>query len=151
MALPSIHVYISQLIHYLTTVLYFRHDMHGSPSSSTPLCATDSPPPRCYPHSRDLRARAAPPALLDTQPFRQSSKYSFTIVEQLTPRPMLPLPHLSDFDDDDDDVHPAPSVPPRATTHCRHSRHITTLRTTNLTEIDFYDILGIPCSRIDDR
>ena len=109
------------------------------------------PTPRCYPDSRDLRARAAPPALLDTQPFRQSSKYSFTIVEQLTPRPMLPLPHLSDFDDDDDDVHPAPSVPPRATTHCRHSRHITTLRTTNLTEIDFYDILGIPCSRIDDR
>ena len=27
------------------------------------------PTPRCYPHSRDLRARAAPPALLDTQPF----------------------------------------------------------------------------------
>jgi hypothetical protein len=56
------------------------------------------------------------------------------------PRPMFPQPRLSEFDDDNRDV--AGSIPHAQFTRCRHSRHLTTLRTTNLTEIGFYDVPG---------
>ena len=78
--------------------------------------------------------------------FWRLSKYSFAVVEQLTPTYMF-SPHLPEFDDDDGDVAGSIYSSPHAQLiHYRHSRHLTMLRTANLPEIGFYDILGAPCS-----
>jgi hypothetical protein len=106
MALPFIHIYRSThpLSHTrcFQIVLQTRYARTSvCPSSSTPLCPTDSPPPaptvtpRVSEHEQLLLLSSI------SNHFRRLGKYSFTIVEQLTPRPMFPLPHLSEFEDDD--------------------------------------------------
>lgn len=116
--------------------------------TSTPLCPTDS---GSYRHFQDVRARAAPPALLDIQPL-------LTVGQVFVPccQAADALNHTSQNLTMVTETWLVPSIPRAQPTHHRHSCHLTALRTTNLgcwrtRGLSVPMTIGDPCSKMVDE